>query len=59
LSRPTKMSDFRSGSPAETHGIGYAQFCTMSKSTAKDVIGSVVVVVLTIGVILGLLLAGV
>ena len=39
--------------------MGYAHLCTMSKSTKKDLIGSVVVVVLTVTVILGLLLAGV
>jgi hypothetical protein len=38
--------------------MGYALYCTMSKSTAKDVIGSALVVVLTIGVILAYLLAG-
>ena len=38
--------------------MGYAFFCTMSKSTAKDFIGSALVIVLTIGVILAYLLAG-
>ena len=51
------MSDFPSGSPAKPVGIGYAQFCTMSKSTAKDVIGSALVIVLTLSTILALLLA--
>lgn len=38
--------------------MGYAHLCTMSKSTAKDIIGSAVVIVLTVSVILALLLAG-
>ena len=53
------MWDFFPGSPAETAGMGYAHVHPMSKSTKKDVIGSVVVVVVTVSVILGLLLAGV
>jgi hypothetical protein len=52
------MSDLFRRSPAKPLGIGYAQFCTMSKSTAKDVIGSALVVVLTVSTILALLLAG-
>jgi len=38
--------------------MGYAHVGIMSKSTKKDLIGSVVVVVATVSVILGLLLAG-
>jgi hypothetical protein len=53
------MSDFRSASPAGTAGMGYAHDCTMSKSTKKDIVGSALVVVLTVSVILALLLAGV
>jgi Tfp pilus assembly protein PilX len=52
------MSDFSPGSPAKPAGMGYAQLCTMSKRTAKDVIGSALVIVLTVSVILALLLAG-
>jgi hypothetical protein len=52
------MSDFFPRSPAETVGMGYAHLCTMSKSTKKDIVGSALVIVLTISAILALLLAG-
>jgi hypothetical protein len=38
--------------------MGYALAAAMSKSTTKDIVGSALVVVVTIGVILAYLLAG-